>query len=293
MLSTQTSPEGLAAASRTKPASYSMTSKAGKNTVHRTVAGAIAEYKRNTCAAMGLGIGPRLHGEVPYAVTFDEYAPSSSEALERTINAAYRQVFGNLPPTEAERCTSLEPRLMNGEITVRDFVNGLAKSPFYKDNYFHSVAPQRGIELNFKHIMGRAPLNQAEVQNSIKLQAEEGFEALIDSLTDCAEYAEVFGSDIVPYTRTADSYAGMYTSSFNLSRELGSTKVAISDNAQGKKARTTTPLATAAAKAAQPVTFTYRSVAKTPVRLPEQQYSGHKPPAVTDYVPFRPFGVHF
>ena len=70
MLSTQTSPEGLAAASRTKPASYSMTSKAGKNTVHRTVAGAIAEYKRNTCAAMGLGIGPRLHGEVPYAVSY-------------------------------------------------------------------------------------------------------------------------------------------------------------------------------------------------------------------------------
>ena len=112
-------------------------------------------------------------------------------------------------------------------------------------------------------------------------------------MTDCAEYAEVFGSDIVPYARTADSYAGMYTSSFNMMRELAITKVAVSDNAQGKKARTTTPLATAAAKAMQPVAFTYRSVAKTPVRLPQQQYSGHKPPAVTDYVPFRPFGVHF
>ena len=63
---------------------------------------------------------------------------------------------------------------MNGEITVRDFVNGLAKSPFYKESYFHSVAPQRGIELNFKHLLGRAPLTQEEVQNSIKLQAEDG-----------------------------------------------------------------------------------------------------------------------
>ena len=160
MLSTQTSPAGMAAASRTKPASYSMPSKAGKNTVHRTVAGAIAEFKRNTCSQMGLGIGPRLHSECPFAVTFDEYHPSSSEALERTIVAAYRQVYGNLPPTENERCTSLEVRLMNGEITVRDFVNGLAKSPFYKENYFHSVAPQRGIELNFKHLLGRAPLTQ-------------------------------------------------------------------------------------------------------------------------------------
>jgi phycoerythrin-associated linker protein len=283
----------MAAASRTKPASYSMASKAGKNTVHRTVAGSIAEFKRNTCSTMGLGIGPRLHSECPFGSVFDEYHPNDSAALERTIIAAYRQVYGNLPPTENERCTSLEVRLMNGEITVRDFVNGLAKSPFYKQNYFHAVAPQRGIELNFKHLLGRAPLNQAEIQKSIKLQAEEGFDALIDSLTDCAEYAEVFGSDIVPNWRTADSYAGMMTSSFNMMRELASTKVAVSDNAQGSRSRTLNPLATAAAKASRPVTFTYQAVAKPAARLPQQQYSGHQPPKQTGYVEFRPFGIHF
>jgi phycoerythrin-associated linker protein len=293
MLSTQTSPEGMAAASRTKPASYSMASKAGKNTVHRTVAGSIAEFKRNTCSTMGLGIGPRLHSECPFGSVFDEYHPNDSAALERTIIAAYRQVYGNLPPTENERCTSLEVRLMNGEITVRDFVNGLAKSQFYKQNYFHAVAPQRGIELNFKHLLGRAPLNQAEIQKSIKLQAEEGFDALIDSLTDCAEYAEVFGSNIVPNWRTADSYAGMMTSSFNMMRELASTKVAVSDNAQGSRSRTLNPLATAAAKASRPVTFTYQAVAKPAARLPQQQYSGHQPPKQTGYVEFRPFGIHF
>jgi phycoerythrin-associated linker protein len=293
MLSTQTSPEGMAAANLTKPASYSMASKAGKNTVHRTVAGSIAEFKRNTCSTMGLGIGPRLHSECPFGSVFDEYHPNDSAALERTIIAAYRQVYGNLPPTENERCTSLEVRLMNGEITVRDFVNGLAKSPFYKQNYFHAVAPQRGVELNFKHLLGRAPLNQAEIQKSIKLQAEEGFDALIDSLTDCAEYAEVFGSNIVPNWRTADSYAGMMTSSFNMMRELASTKVAVSDNAQGSRSRTLNPLATAAAKASRPVTFTYQAVAKPAARLPQQQYSGHQPPKQTGYVEFRPFGIHF
>ena len=283
----------MAAANRTKPASYSMASKAGKNTVHRTVAGSIAEFKRNTCASMGLGIGPRLHSECPFGSVFDEYHPGSSEALERTIVAAYKQVYGNLPPTENERCTSLEVRLMNGEITVRDFVNGLAKSSFYKENYFHAVAPQRGIELNFKHLLGRAPLNQAEIQESIKLQAEEGFDALIDSLTDCAEYAEVFGSDIVPNWRTADSYAGMMTSSFNMMRELASTKVAVSDNAQGSRSRTVNPLAAAAAKTMRPVSFTYKAVAKPAAKLPQQQYSGHQPPKQTGYVAFRPFGIHF
>ena len=293
MLSTQTSRDGMAAASRTQPASYSTTSKAGKNTTHRTVAGSIAEFKRNTCSTMSLGIGPRLHSECPFGSVFDQYHPGDSAALERTIIAAYRQVFGNLPPTENERLSSLEARLMNGEITVRDFVNGLAKSPFYKNNYFHSVAPQRGIELNYKHLLGRAPLNQAEIQKSIKLQAEAGFDALIDSLTDCAEYAEVFGSDIVPYWRTADSYAGMMTSSFNMMRELASTKVAVSDNAQGSRSRTVNPLATAAANAVRPVSFTYKSVAKPAPRLPQQQYTGHQPPKQSDYVPFRPFGVHF
>ena len=294
MLGTETSLKSLTSATRTGPAAFSMKSKAGKNTAHRTVAGVRAEYKRQHCASMGIGIGPRLHAECPFGSVFDQYNPDNAAALERVIAAAYRQVLGNLPPTDNQRETSLEVRLMNGEITVRDFVNGLAKSDFYKTNFFHAVGAQRGIELNFKHLLGRAPLNQAEVQDHIKRQAEEGFDALIDKLTDSAEYTEVFGSDIVPYERTHDSYAGMFTRSFNLMRELGGTKVAISDNAQGRNSRTINPLAIAARESAKPATFfSYASVTRTPVKLPQQQYTGHNPPKMTDYVPFRPFGCHF
>mgnify|MGYP001212565497 FL=1 len=293
MLGPETSLKALTSATSTGPASFSTTSKAGKNTVPRTVAGAIAEYKRQHCASMGIGIGPRIHSECPYGVTFDQYSPDNSAALERVIRAAYRQVYGNLPPTDNQRETSLEVRLMNGEISVRDFVNGLAKSDFYKANFFHAVGAQRGIELNFKHLLGRAPLNQEEVQNHIKLQAEEGFDALIDKLTDSAEYTEVFGSDIVPYERSHDSYAGMFTRSFNLMRELGGMKVAVSDNAQGRNSRTINPLAIASREESKPQAFTYNAVQRTPVKLPQQQYSGHQPPKMTDYVEFRPFGVHF
>ena len=293
MLGPETSLKALTSATSTGPASFSTTSKAGKNTVPRTVAGAIAEYKRQHCASMGIGIGPRIHSECPYGVTFEQYSPDNSAALERVIRTAYRQVYGNLPPTENQRETSLEVRLMNGEISVRDFVNGLAKSDFYKANFFHAVGAQRGIELNFKHLLGRAPLNQQEVQNHIKLQSEEGFDALIDKLTDSAEYTEVFGSDIVPYERSHDSYAGMFTRSFNLMRELGGMKVAVSDNAQGRNSRTINPLAIASREESKPQAFTYNAVQRTPVKLPQQQYSGHQPPKMTDYVEFRPFGVHF
>lgn len=293
MLGTETSLKGLSSATSTGPASFSTTNKAGQNTAPRTTASAIAEYKRNHCAAMGIGIGPRLHSECPFGVTADRFSPNDSEALNLVIAAAYRQVFGNLSPRDSQRETSLEARLLNGEINVRDFINGLAKSEFYKSNFFHSVGAQRGIELNFKHLLGRAPLNQSEVQNAIKLQAEFGFNALIDSMTNSAEYTEVFGADIVPYERTKDSYAGMFNRSFNLMRELGGMKVAISDNAQGQKSKTNYPLAIAAAKALKPMPFSYRSIVKTPVKLQEQKYSGHNTPRMTDYVPFRPFGVFF
>ena len=293
MLGTETSLKGLSSATSTGPAAFSTSNKAGVNTTPRTVAGAIAEYKRQHCQSMGIGIGPRLHSECPFAVTADQFNPGDNETLQRVIRAAYRQVLGNLPPTEAQRESSLEARLLNGEITVRDFVNGLAKSDFYKTNFFHAVGAQRGIELNFKHLLGRTPLNQSEVQAAIKLQAEEGFDTLIDSLTNSAEYTEVFGSDIVPYDRTSDSFAGMFTRSFTLMRELGGTKVAISDNAQGRNSRTINPLAIAAREGAKPGRFSYRAISRTPVKLPQQQYSGHQTPKLTDAVPFRPFGVHF
>jgi phycoerythrin-associated linker protein len=294
MLGTETSRKSLTSATRTGPAAFATQSKAGKNTAHKTFAGVRADYKRQHCASMGIGIGPRLHSECPFGAVFDQYNPDNAAALERVIAAAYRQVLGNLHPRESQRETSLEARLLNGEITVRDFVNGLAKSDFYKANFFHAVGAQRGIELNFKHLLGRSPLNQAEVQEHIKLQAEQGFDALIDKLTDSAEYTEVFGSDIVPYERSHDSYAGMFTRSFNLMRELGGWKVAVSDNAQGRNSRTINPLAIAAREDVKPVPFfSYTSVTRIPAKLPQQQYSGHNPPKMTDYVAFRPFGCHF
>ena len=293
MLGIESTPKGLSSATRTGPASFSTTNKATKNTVHRTTQGTIADYKRNHCASMGIGIGPRLHSECPFGVTSDRFSPQNSEALERVIASSYRQVFGNIPPTEHQREGSLEARLRNGEITVRDFVNGLAKSDFYKSNFFHSVGAQRGIELNLKHLLGRAPLNQAEVQAAIKLQSEHGFEALIDNITDSAEYTEVFGSDTVPYERTSDSYAGMYTRSFNMMRDLGGMKIAISDNAKGRDSKTLYTLAIADRESQKPMAFSYRATVRTPVKLPEQNYSGHKTPRMSDYVPFRPFGVHF
>ena len=177
-------------------------------------ASSIAEYKENLCSAMGIGIGPRHHEECPFSSVNDHFAASGNGALETTINAAYKQVFGNLGLSDNQRCTELESQLRNGELSVRDFVAGLAKSDVYKANYFFKVSPIRGIELNLKHLLGRPPVNQAEVSRYISLIAEHGFDALVDQITRSGEYLEVFGTDTVPYARAFKSEAGFYCSTF-------------------------------------------------------------------------------
>ena len=177
-------------------------------------ASSVHQYKENLCSAMGIGIGPRHHEECPFSSVNDQFAAAGSTALEGTIAAAYNQVFGNLGPTDSQRCIELESQLCNGDISVRDFVAGLAKSDLYKQNYFSSVSPIRGVELNLKHLLGRPPVNQAEVSACIALIAEQGFDALVDKLTHSGEYLEVFGTDTVPYARAFKSEAGFYCSTF-------------------------------------------------------------------------------
>ncbi len=176
----------------------------------------IGEFLQNSCQQMAIGVGPRSHADCPHQVTFECYSPDDNSALDDVIAASYRQIFGNAHVMDFERCNELEAQLRNGDLTVRDFVRGLAKSSFYKQRFFTSVGPQRGIELNFKHLLGRAPHSQAEISAKIAIQAAHGQEALIDSLVDSAEYLEVFGTDVVPYARAWSSPADLATSAFPL-----------------------------------------------------------------------------
>ena len=168
-----------------------------------------AEYLRQSCAQMQIPVGPRDHAECPYRVTFDRFAPSDGEALHLCVAAAYRQVFGNAHVMDHERCIALEAQFADGRICSREFVRGLAKSELYKSRYFSKVSAYRGIELNFKHLLGRPPLDQQEIANAAAIQSAYGFDALVDTIIDSAEYAEVFGDDVIPYVRSFSSASGM------------------------------------------------------------------------------------
>ncbi|MDJ0617464.1 MAG: phycobilisome linker polypeptide [Calothrix sp. MO_192.B10] len=138
---------------------------------------------------------------------FDETPPvewvpgSSPEDLDIIINAVYRQVLGNAYVMESERLSVPESQFKRGELSVRDFVRAVAKSDLYRSRFFTSCARYRAIELNFRHLLGRTPLDLEEMRAHSTILDTKGFEAEIDSYLDSDEYQNAFGEDFVPYIR--------------------------------------------------------------------------------------------
>lgn len=153
--------------------------------------------------------------------------------VQAAIYAAYRQVFGNDHLMQSERQTSAESRLRQGDISVREFVRALAQSELYRRKFFHATPQTRFIELNFKHLLGRAPADEAEIAYHVDLYIQKGYEAEINSYIDSLEYQENFGDAIVPYYRSFATQRGQKTVDFNRMFQLYR-GYANSDRAQGK-----------------------------------------------------------
>lgn len=141
-------------------------------------------------------------------------ANASSGDITAVINAAYRQVLGNDYLMQSERLTAAESLLANGRITVQEFVRQIAKSELYKNKFLYPNFQSRVIELNFKHLLGRAPYDEAEIIEHLDRYQNEGFEADIDSYIDSAEYQTNFGENIVPYYRGFATQTGQKTVGF-------------------------------------------------------------------------------
>lgn len=151
----------------------------------------------------------------PYTITryLFKNAPSTlsdtDEQKDVVVQAGLRQLFGNAYVMEEERAEfyTAESKFRCGEITAKEFARSVAKSEAYRSRFFNNVSQYRFFELNFKHFLGRAPLNQVEYSKHFKIFAEGGYEAEIDSYFDDKEYDQVFGEDCMPFTRFRGTYA--------------------------------------------------------------------------------------
>lgn len=138
---------------------------------------------------------------------FSEAAPvelrlnATPDDIETVILVVYQQVLGNPHLLSSDRLVIAESLLRDRKITVQEFVRQVAKSDLYKQKFFYNSFQSRTIELNFKHLLGRAPYDQAEITEHLNLYDAKGFEADIDTYVDSFEYQTCFGENIVPYYR--------------------------------------------------------------------------------------------
>ncbi|MGQ4650425.1 phycobilisome rod-core linker polypeptide [Lyngbya aestuarii] len=123
--------------------------------------------------------------------------------IELVIHAIYSQVmdlFSSQVPAEY-RHPDLESSLRNGLASVRGFVKAVASSEFYEQRFCLPYPQAKAVELLFRHLLGRTPETQTEIQHYGKLLNEQGLPAAVEAILDSAEYARFFGENVVPYNR--------------------------------------------------------------------------------------------
>ena len=118
------------------------------------------------------------------------------------VAAAYRQVFErDITRAYSQSVSDIESKVRNGEISMKEFIRRLAKSPLYRKQFFEPFINSRALELAFRHILGRGPSSREEVQKYFAIVSEGGLPKLIDALGDSKEYGDYFGEETVPYIR--------------------------------------------------------------------------------------------
>ncbi|MFM2312208.1 MAG: hypothetical protein RLZZ04_1484 [Cyanobacteriota bacterium] len=124
-------------------------------------------------------------------------------ALKNVARAAYRQVFErDIDPYVVQtQFSALESRLGNGEINLKEFIEGLGCSELYLKEFYTPYPNTKAIELGTKHFLGRAPVNQKEIQKYNEILASQGLKAFVGAMVNSMEYVQVFGEDTVPYRR--------------------------------------------------------------------------------------------
>ncbi|AKG20249.1 phycobilisome rod-core linker polypeptide, partial [Calothrix sp. 336/3] len=126
---------------------------------------------------------------------------SSSEKIE-VVKAAYRQIFErDITRAYSLSISYLESQVKNGDISMKEFVRRLGKSPLYRKQFYEPFINSRALELAFRHFLGRGPSSREEVQKYFDIVSKGGLSKLIDALVDSEEYSDYFGEETVPYLR--------------------------------------------------------------------------------------------
>ena len=126
----------------------------------------------------------------------------SSGEKTAAVKAAYRQVFErDITRAYALGISDLESKVKNNEISMKEFIRRLGKSPLYAKQFYAPFVNSRVVELALRHFLGRGLSSREEFQKYFSIVSTGGLPKLVDAIVDSQEYSDYFGEETVPYLR--------------------------------------------------------------------------------------------
>jgi phycobilisome rod-core linker protein len=125
----------------------------------------------------------------------------AASEMDDLIRAVYRQVLNEQQMTESSRQVALESQLRSKQITVREFVQGIAKSDVFRRRNYDTNNNYRFAQMCVQRLLGRDVYNDQEKYALSIVLATKGLNGLVDELVNSDEYLENFSDSIVPYQR--------------------------------------------------------------------------------------------
>lgn len=126
----------------------------------------------------------------------------STSERQDIIKAAYRQVFErDITRAYSQSISDLESKVKNGEISMKEFIRRLGKSPLYRKQFYEPFVNSRVVELAARHFLGRGLSSPEEFSKYFSIISSGGLSKLVDAMVDSQEYSDYFGEETVPYLR--------------------------------------------------------------------------------------------
>jgi phycobilisome rod-core linker protein len=121
--------------------------------------------------------------------------------MDTLILAAYRQICNEQQMLGSYRHRFLESQLRAGQITVKDFIRGIATSGSFRNLVYDHNNNYRFVQICIQRILGRNVYDDREKMAWSIVLATKGLQGFIDALLNSDEYQDNFGDNIVPYQR--------------------------------------------------------------------------------------------
>jgi phycobilisome rod-core linker protein len=137
--------------------------------------------------------------EQPWIYTYDSNLAATD--LDTLIMSAYRQIYNEQQMLVSHRQRFLESQLRAGQITVRNFIQGLVTSDSFRRLVYDSNNNYRFVEICVQRILGRNVYSDREKLAWSIVLATKGLNGFIDDLLNSEEYLSNFGDNTVPYQR--------------------------------------------------------------------------------------------